>query len=170
MPTPDPRSEQPSRSLARAQGTVSRGRDDRQCPIGASMPLSQAVSAAKPPWAWLLWLHLLVVLLATLSAYLGLLELPVLSVPGIDKALHLVLCGGLAFFSVAWWADRRPHAVLGILSLLAVLEEISQTLSALRTFSPIDLVANLTGILVFGSAAGWLVHKRRHTLSSRRSA
>ena len=115
----------------------------------------------RPRWAWLLWVQLAVDLLATLGAYLGLLDLSVLAMPGVDKVLHFVLYGALAFFSVAWWADRRPWTVLGILSILAVLEEASQSLSAVRTFSLVDLIATLLGILALGFAAVRLVRVPR---------
>jgi len=115
----------------------------------------------------LLWVQLTVDLLATLGAYLGLLDLSVLAVPGMDKILHFLLYGALAFFSVAWWADRRPSAVLGILSVLATLEEVSQSLSIARTCSVADLTATLLGILVFGTAAGRLAHRRRQALRRR---
>jgi len=121
----------------------------------------------RPRWAWLLWVQLGINLLATLGAYLGLLDLSVLAVSGMDKTLHFLLYGALAFFSVAWWADRRPWAVLGILCVLATLEEGSQSLSAARTCSTADLTATLTGILVFGFFAGRLVHRQRHALRRR---
>ena len=70
-----------------------------------------------------------------------------------DKILHFVLYGALGFFSVAWWANRRAWRVLGVLSVLATLEEISQSLSTVRSFSLIDLTATLLGILVLGAAA-----------------
>ena len=108
----------------------------------------------------MLWVQLSIVLLATLAAYLGLLNLTVLTLPGMDKLLHFTLYGALAFFSIAWWADRRPWGVLGILSALAILEEIGQSLFAARSFSLVDLTATLLGILVFGVAAVRLVHKR----------
>jgi hypothetical protein len=114
----------------------------------------------RPRWAWLLWVQLAVVLLTILGAYLGLLNLAVLGLPGIDKLLHFVLVGALAFFCVGWWADRSPWLVLGILSTGAIAEEASQLLSAARSFSLVDLAANLLGIVVFGVAARWLVHKR----------
>jgi hypothetical protein len=104
--------------------------------------------------------QLAIVLLATLAAYLGLLNLVVLTWPGMDKLLHFVLCGALAFFSVGWWADRSPRMVLGILAALSILEEIGQSLSAVRSFSAIDLVATLLGIVLFGCVADRLVHRR----------
>jgi VanZ family protein len=124
----------------------------------------------RPRWAWLLWVQLAIVLLATLAAYLGLLNLAVLTVPGMDKLLHFLLSGALAFFSVGWWADRRPWTVLGILSALAILEEVAQSLSAVRSCSTVDLTATLLGILAFGLAGRRLVHKRKRASRGRRSA
>jgi hypothetical protein len=118
----------------------------------------------------LLWVQLSIVLLVTLAAYLGWLNLAALALPGLDKLLHFLLFGALAFFSVGWWADRSPWTVLAILSILAILEEAGQSLSAARTFSVIDLTATLLGVIVFGWSAGQLVHKSRHADDRRRSA
>lgn len=52
---------------------------------------------------WLLWGQVAAVALASLSAYLGLLQLHALALPGADKALHFLLFGGLALLAVAWW-------------------------------------------------------------------
>lgn len=122
-------------------------------------------SIVRPRWAWLLWVQLSVVLLATLGAYLGALNLAILTVSGMDKLLHFVLYGALAFFAVGWWAHRAPWTVLAVLSALAILEEGGQSLSVRRTFSAVDLAATLLGVLVFGSIAGLLVRKRRRDRS-----
>jgi VanZ family protein len=124
----------------------------------------------RPRWAWLLWVQLSIILLATLAAYLGLLDVAALGVPGLDKILHFFLVGALAFFSVGWWADRSPWRVLVILSILAIVDETGQSFSAVRSFSLIDLTANLLGILVFGYAAARLVHRRRRAIHLRRAA
>ena len=116
--------------------------------------------AKRPRWAWLLWVQLPIIALVTLAAYLGRLNLAVLALTGVDKLLHFVLCGALAFFSIAWWADCTPSRILGSLSILALLEEGAQALSIARSFSLVDLAANLLGILLFGWAAAHLVHKR----------
>ena len=113
---------------------------------------------SRPSWAWLLWVQLSIVLLATLAAYLGLLDLAILSVPGMDKFLHAILPGALAFFAVGWWAARPPWRVLAVLSCVAVLDEAAQALSARRSFSIVDLAATLLGIAIFGLAARRLVH------------
>jgi len=128
--------------------------------MGAMDSTSRQGANVRPRWAWLLWVQLSIVLLASLAAYLGLLNLAVLALPGMDKLLHFLLYGALGFFSVGWWADRSPWTVLGILSCLAILDEAAQSLAVARSFSLIDLTATLLGILVFGWAAGRLVHKR----------
>jgi VanZ family protein len=104
--------------------------------------------------------QLSIVLLITLAAYLGVLDVAALGVPGLDKIMHFSLVGALAFFSVGWWADRPPWVVLVVLSIVAIVDETGQSFSAVRTFSLIDLAANLLGILVFGFAAAWLVRRR----------
>ena len=106
------------------------------------MPFLHNDTSSRPRWAWLLWAQLSIVLLVTLAAYLGLLDVAVLGVPGLDKILHFVLVGGLAFFSVGWWADRSPWRVLAFLSILAIVEESGQSFSSVRRFSLIDLAAN----------------------------
>jgi hypothetical protein len=105
--------------------------------------------------------QLAIVLLAILGAYLGMLNLALLTVPGMDKALHFLLFGALAFFAVGWWADRRPWVVLAVLAALALLEEVAQALSANRTFSAVDLTATLLGVLVGGLLAARLLKRKR---------
>ena len=124
----------------------------------------------RPRWAWLLWVQLAVVLLATLAAYLGLLNLAILAWPGVDKLLHFTLYGALAFAAVGWWADRSPRLVLAVLCGLAILEETGQALSAARSFSAVDLAATLLGILVLGSVAARRVHKGRRLPGRRRDS
>lgn len=123
---------------------------------------------ARPRWAWLLWGQLALVLLATLGAYLGLLDLAPLALPGADKVLHFILFGALAFFSVGWWADRPAGWVLGALALLVVLEEVLQALSPARSLDGLDLTASLAGVVVLGALAA---HARRsHPNGSARPA
>ena len=141
---------------------------DRRRMVGME-PMSRGESNVRPRWAWLLWVQLAIVLLVTLAAYLGWLNLAVLALPGLDKLMHFALFGALAFFAVGWWADRAPWRVLALLSLLAILEEAGQSLSAARTFSAIDLTATLLGIVLFGYAAGRLVHSGRHAVHRRLS-
>jgi undecaprenyl-diphosphatase len=110
--------------------------------------------AAKPRWAWLLWSQLAVALLASLTAYLGLLRFDLLALPGADKMLHFLLLGGLAFLALRWRAGRSPGATLVILGLLATAEEALQALSPTRSSDPLDLAAALAGIALFGWVGG----------------
>lgn len=115
----------------------------------------------RPRWAWLLWLNIALILNASLYAYLGLLRHPAMVFPGMDKVLHFLLCGGLAFACIGWFARLATPTLLGILFGIAVIEETSQSLSTLRSFDRLDLLANISGILVFGLLGSWA---RQHHL------
>jgi undecaprenyl-diphosphatase len=119
--------------------------------------LYQREHSARPRWAWLLWGQLALVLIAILGAYLRLLNLWVFAVPGVDKVLHLVLFGALAFTAVGWWAHHPAGLVLGILGTAAAVEEALQSLSATRSFDLLDLATTLLGILVFGCLSAALL-------------
>jgi hypothetical protein len=75
------------------------------------------------------------------------------SVPLGDKALHLVLAAGLAFFANAM---RIPRANL-VLFPAVMLEELSQRWIPDRTFDLLDMAADVIG-LTLGSAIaiGWM--------------
>jgi len=115
----------------------------------------------RPRWAWLLWAQVAVMLLATLSAYLGLLSFDFLAFAGADKVFHFLLFGGLAFLSVGWWARQRGAAVLAALGLLTLVEEGLQVFSSVRCFDLLDLASSLAGVALFGwlatvvRRAGW---------------
>ncbi|MBN1583366.1 MAG: phosphatase PAP2 family protein [Anaerolineae bacterium] len=120
----------------------------------------------RPRWAWLLWGQVAVALLATLGAYLDLLHLAFLTLSGMDKLFHFLLPGMLSFFSVGWWAQRSTKVVLGTLAILAIAEEASQSLSAVRSFDLLDLAATLSGILLFGLVSARVGCQRPSELSS----
>ena len=107
----------------------------------------------RPQWAWLLWGQVALVLLATLGAWLGLLELRFLMIPGADKALHFLLFGLVAFFALGWWVERPAWVVLVPLVLLILVDEGLQFWGARRSFDLLDLGANLAGVAVFGRLA-----------------
>ena len=90
-------------------------------------------------------------------------------VPGADKAGHFVLMGLLAFLvnlglGMATWRVGRFDVLKGSLLVLAfvIVEELSQVFFANRNADPIDLLADLAGIIVFGYLAQWVVARRNH--------
>ena len=99
---------------------------------------------------WLLWGQVAVVALASLSAYLDLLQLHMLGLPGADKVLHFLLFGGLALLAVAWWGQQWTGFVLVSLALLTAADEVIQAFSPVRSFDLLDLGAALAGIALFG--------------------
>jgi membrane-associated phospholipid phosphatase len=105
---------------------------------------------ARPWWAWWLWGQVMVVALVSLSAYLGLLSTRLPALPGLDKALHALLFGGLALPAVGWWGRARAAPVLAGLALLAAAEEALQALSPARAFDSLDLAASMAGLMLFG--------------------
>jgi len=77
----------------------------------------------------------------------------------IDKGIHFLLfgCFTLAFLQYArmkWVTSLDPFAkttiLFGILISLSILSEFAQLLVPTRTFDLVDMVANISGILVFG--------------------
>jgi polysaccharide biosynthesis protein VpsQ len=117
-------------------------------------------------WRWLLWPQLGVLLAVSLMAYAGAISgsrMPWLRLPGMDKALHFLLFGPLAFSMhfvcrgrTLGRAVRVPLAVLVPL-LAAVGEELAQAATPNRTADPLDLLADLLGLLVF-----WQLGRRVH--------
>jgi undecaprenyl-diphosphatase len=117
----------------------------------------------RPRWAWLLWEQVALVLIVSLGAYLGLLDVPVLAIRGLDKAAHFALYGVLSFFLVGWLASARPYLVLSVLVAAVTVEEFAQSLCQTRSFDPLDLIATTAGVLSWGWIACRLVHIKRHT-------
>lgn len=124
-----------------------------------------AAPSARPRWAWWLWPQLAVVVFASAAAYLRLSDFGVLRVPGVDKGLHFLLFGLLAFFTVAWLAPRPWARVTAGLALLATADEVAQAWFPMRTFDLVDLVCTLSGIGLAGALAGQLT-RRSATLSA----
>jgi len=109
---------------------------------------------------WGLWMHLALIGVIAASAYLGWLPIwQLFKWPYADKVMHFLLVGGIAFWVVGGWGDRRLR--LGALSLplavtvpllLAALEEGAQAFSPRRNADVADLAADAAGLVVF-----WLV-------------
>ena len=106
----------------------------------------------RPRWAWLLWGQLALLFLATVGAYLGVTRVQALMIPGIDKVLHFILFGTLAFLVSGWLGRRHVTAVVGALLVLSTIEEALQGLSPARSFDLMDLACTLSGITVAGVA------------------
>jgi hypothetical protein len=114
-----------------------------------------APKSERPGWTWCLWPNVVLMLVASLCAYAGLLPPALFAIPELDKLLHFGLYGGLAFGLVGWCTQRTTPILLGVLSVAVVVEEMLQSLSALRTFDRLDMLASISGILVFGCLASW---------------
>ncbi|MCC6457057.1 MAG: VanZ family protein [Caldilineaceae bacterium] len=114
--------------------------------------------------SWLLWPQIALAVMATFMAYLGLLPLYLLSWPYADKVLHMLLIGALAFWLNLWLPDwqlrmgrlRLPLAV-ALPFALAMVEEIMQSWSPLRTFDLGDLASDLVGLLFFYALSRWML-------------
>ena len=104
----------------------------------------------RPHWSWLLWAQLAIVVLASLSAYLGFLSLAPLAMAGVDKVLHFTLFGWLAFLAVGWWSTWPAGWIVTAIGVLAIAEEACQGLSAARSFDWLDMAATLSGMALLG--------------------
>ncbi len=104
-----------------------------------------------------LWIHLLVVATMSTLAYSGALyDVAGLEIPFLDKVLHFVVVGGIAFWWTAGWNDpkfslskwRLPTALV-VMVVLATCEEALQTLSPYRDSNVFDWLANVLGVVTF---------------------
>lgn len=128
----------------------------------------RARAAPRDPWRlrWVLWPQLGVMLAISVAAYAGALargDLVWLRLPGMDKALHFVSFGLLALTTCFAARDRTlslgplrlPVAVLWPM-LGALVEELIQGVSPYRTADPLDLLADLLGMIAFWRLARWI--------------
>jgi hypothetical protein len=105
---------------------------------------------------WLLWPQIGFVLVMTQMAYLDILPNSLLAWPYADKVIHALFFGAVVFWLTMWWPERQvqigrwalPLAIVLPISL-ALLEEIIQVYSPLRTGSLMDLSADLVGMVAF---------------------
>ncbi len=95
-------------------------------------------------------------------------QIPTLPVPGLDKVLHALLYGGLAFLLQRWLSGglRRPPArpllLAGIVcGVYAVLDELHQLAIPKRTFSFGDLAADAVGIGIGLAVAAVMITRKR---------
>lgn len=116
-------------------------------------------------WRWLLWPQLGAVVAITLLAYTGAFSggrVPWLALPYMDKVLHFILFGALAFGTHFVTRGRRwrgmPWAVALPLTF-ALAEELLQATSPHRTADIIDIVADLAGMVLFWRLAVWVSNR-----------
>ena len=81
------------------------------------------------------------------------------SVPGWDKANHLLAFGVLGLLGLLSWPHRARQVLVGLLAYGAVIE-LLQSLTPERQASWPDMAANLLGLLLGWSAARWLLRWR----------
>ncbi len=103
-------------------------------------------------WRWLLWPQVAIVVIITQIAYMGLLPGTLLAWPYSDKVLHFTLFGAVVFWLDLWLSPRKVLSIpisIAIPLSLAMIEEMAQHLSPLRTADITDLACDLAGMLVF---------------------
>lgn len=127
------------------------------CAVGAAaVGLLQTEQSWVERLRWLLWPQFAIVILGTEMAYLALIPKGLLFWPYADKLYHALLFGAVVFWLNLWWGDRRlrwgrwaiPLAI-AIPITVALLEEIVQAFSPLRTGDLLDLASDLTGMIIF---------------------
>ena len=106
----------------------------------------------RPLWSWLFFVHLLLVIAATVLATRGALPTGVFRAP-FDKLGHLGAYGALAFLGVSFFGPARRAQVIAALLAASTLDEISQRAFPTRTFDLADLAMNFLGILALGLVA-----------------
>ncbi len=127
------------------------------CAVGAAaVGLLRTENSLVDRLRWLLWPQLAVVILGTQMAYLDSVPRGLLFMPYADKLFHALLFGAVVFWLNLWWGDRRwrwgQWAVPVAIALpitLALLEEIVQAFSPLRTGDLLDLASDLVGMTFF---------------------
>jgi hypothetical protein len=122
----------------------------------------------RPPWSWLLFAQVALVVVATALAARGALP-PVWFRAPLDKVCHLLAWGLLTFLAVAFFGHQRRWLVIGAVLLAATLEELSQRSFATRTFDLGDLAANAAGICIATSLRPGTSSRRGLRPSRRRS-
>jgi hypothetical protein len=133
--------------------------------LAASAPgPGPALAASRRRWVAAFWGYIAVLATISLAAYLRLLprESGPLSLPHVDTVLHFVFLGGASYLSHRALGGRReqvgPLGVpLGpfIVALVSVFDECFQAFVPVRTFSLLDMAANLSGVVTFG----WLAER-----------
>lgn len=122
---------------------------------------------------WLLWPQIGLVIVMTQMAYLNVLPTSLLAWPHADKVIHALFFGAVVFWLTMWWPERRvqvgpwalPLAIVVPITL-ALVEEIVQAFSPLRTGDLIDLSADLVGMVAFWWLSRRFLDVSNHAKSS----
>ena len=139
----------------------------------AGYGLMVAQQSNQASWRWLLWPQIALALIVTHMAYLDILPHRFLAIPYVDKLLHFLLIGSIAFWLNIWFRGRSipiwgwyiPLALLLPLSI-AFVEEVAQIFSPVRSADLADLISDIAGLFFFW----WLSRKLiRADLSTRTS-
>ena len=104
-------------------------------------------------WRLLLTLQISMMLVAMITAYIG---QPIVRYKGYDLYLHFLLFGSLSYLAYRASNRKMLHLSYGVLPLWPILfllfsctEECLQAFSSYRTFSLLDMSANVLGIISF---------------------
>lgn len=127
---------------------------------GSFVPIGDLPSRLR----WWLFPQIAVAILVSMMAYMDLLPLFLMRWQNIDKVMHFLLWGSLAFWlnlwikGYAWQIAQRalPMAIFFPFSV-ALIEEGIQSFSPLRTASISDLSADLLGLLFFWWVSRWVL-------------
>jgi len=143
---------------------VAHTRSTTSPPPGLSSEADQKPTTGRdrPGWMWLLWPQIAIAVIVSHMAYLSILPTQVLQWPLVDKTLHFLLIGSIAFWLNLWLRGRTikvgswaiPLALLIPFSL-ALLEEGVQFFSPVRSADLFDLLSDLAGLMFFW----WLSQK-----------
>jgi len=121
-------------------------------------------------WRALFFLQLTLMLIVMISSYMG---TPILEYKGFDLYLHFILFGLTSY--LAYRASKRKKITVYTWQLplwpltfliLSCTEECLQALSIHRTFSLLDMSANIIGILSFYLIDTWLEKRKLMKLSN----
>ena len=105
----------------------------------------------RPNWSWLLFPVLSAMTTMGAWATAGLGSVEQIFFASADKAIHFAGFGAMSFLAVSWL--RAGAAGLATLAAATLLEEGSQSFWPARTVDPLDAVASVAGVLLFGGCA-----------------
>ncbi|MBD2206540.1 VanZ family protein [Calothrix sp. FACHB-1219] len=121
------------------------------------------------PWMFVFWVYLTILMSISLSAYLKIIPTEIAKFPHYDTILHFLLLGIAAF--VSHLAFNKAKFTIGnialpiapmIVILFCLIDEIIQHFVPYRLADPVDLLADLCGIVLFT----WLAEKKKLTRSA----